>query len=59
MDTQKKIYERPFVEVFKVEVYSHLLDWSAPKDDGPGTGTVEIESKGFDDDEALDGFWHE
>lgn len=48
MNTQKKTYEKPFVEVFKAEVCSHLLDWSAPKDDGPGTGTVEIESKGFD-----------
>ena len=60
MNTQKKTYEKPFVEVFKVETSNRLLDWSAPKDNGPGDGeTVEIESKGFDDDEALDGFWHE
>ena len=47
MNTQKKTYEKPFVEVFKVEASNRLLDWSAPKDDGPGTDTVEIESKGF------------
>lgn len=49
MNTQKKTYEKPFVEVFKVEASNRLLDWSAPKDNGPGDGnTVEIESKKFD-----------
>ena len=50
MNTQKKTYEKPFVEIFKAEPCNRLLDWSAPKADGPGTGTVEIEAKELDDD---------
>lgn len=67
MNTQKKTYEKPFVEVFKAEASSHLLDWSAPKDNGPGDGnTVEIESKelwgyeweyGWDNDSRTKNLW--
>ena len=52
MNTQKNTYEKPFVEIFNTVVFSHLLNWSAPKDNGPGEGnTVEIEAKEFDNDE--------
>ena len=45
MNTQKKTYEKPCIEVVKAEACNRLLNWSAPKDDGPGTGTIEIEAK--------------
>lgn len=45
MNTPKKTYEKPYIEFVKAEACNRLLNWSAPKDDGPGTGTIEIEAK--------------
>ncbi len=44
METKKKIYEQPQATIHHIEVQPLMDTISMPKDDGPGTGTVIIES---------------
>ena len=59
MKTQKNTYEKPFIEIVRADIHDHLLNWSAPKDTGPGEGnTVEIEAKELNSDEWGD-LWND
>ncbi len=44
METKKKAYKQPQVIIREIEVQPLMDAFSMPKDDGPGTGTVIIES---------------
>ena len=48
---EKKIYQTPETESIHMELNGHLLGVSIEKGEGPGTGTIEIESKYNDWDE--------
>ena len=52
-NSAKREYVKPFAEVMKLEAFNSLLDWSAPKEQGPGAGEeVEIEAK---EEDLFDG----
>ena len=51
-DSAKREYVKPFAEVMKLEAFNSLLNWSAPKEQGPGSGNVEIEAK---EEDLFDG----
>ena len=42
---EKKIYQAPNIEKITCKTRPLMDGFSMPKDDGPGTGTIEIESK--------------
>lgn len=44
METKKRVYKQPQVIIHTIEVQPLMDAFSMPKDDGPGTGTVIIES---------------
>ena len=48
---KKREYQAPLTEQLHVATTSHLLDWSAPKDDGNGGNVPEAKQYDFEDEE--------
>ncbi|MBQ6652827.1 MAG: hypothetical protein IJM81_05460 [Prevotella sp.] len=51
---KKKIYQVPLTEQIYINMSCHLLDWSAPEDEGGNGEEIESKRNNFDDMDFLD-----